>query len=349
MNRRKMQKKDIQDCNSDIFRADISSLDSLQMQTCNYRIFGNIASADGLIPIVKNINSISSTQIKWLPEITKTNISCVDLPIFNPNDYFVTPESESFFKRLERREKNIFRGRLCIRNFDPSIIISTVNDFEVLDFNNNSFLLHNTVKLSIVKDSSLSGFILWVSTFSNSSEPYDNYLDSQKGWLPVYIPLSSSPINVNAEDVVLLRDISSNYDSCSPDYFFVVEVRRNDEIIYLNHVRSLHTCSSESTHYSLLDNLRYTSREFNENSFYNDKLRTAREINNDLNLSDSLVILDHVPLTRNNKLDKTILSKDILINLIKITTILTFTDPTRVKIPSFKFSLLSSKLKETNF
>lgn len=289
----------------DILCKDVSILDSIPNAShAITRIFGNIASADGLIPIAKNIQSISQTAIQWLPEIAKTKISCVDLPILNPTDYVISPESESFFRRLEKRENTSYRGRLCIRNFNQSAIISSVSDFEILDFNSQKFFLSESLQMIVSRDSNFSGLILWVSTLSSTLEPYDDYLDSQKGWLPVYIPLPASPISVLTGDIVSIKDISSDYNSRSPDYNFCVEVSRHNKLIYSTEVSSKHSYSAESAHYALLDNLRLISRENSEILYLKDKLRTIRESCQDKQLPEDLILLKSIPLTKNAKIDK---------------------------------------------
>lgn len=285
---------------------DISTMSDIPLASVAVtRIFGNIASADGVIPLVKGVNARTSQPIKWLPEIVRTKIACIDLPLMTQSDFVITPESESFFRKLERRKNKHYRGRICLRNFDLSRIISDTRDFEVLDFNNNKFTLTPSINLKIQSNGLFSGFILWVASTSSSHVAYDNYLKDQKGWLPVYIPVTDEPIKLEVGDTVNIKLNSPNYSGRSPDYELTIQVYRDNTIICKKKVYSLHSKTNSDAHDYLIDNLRTTSDFQSTQHYYNEKLERAKKIidNKYQQLPDRVMLLNRIPLTKNNKID----------------------------------------------
>lgn len=267
------------------------------------RIFGNIASADGVIPVVRNLNRISKSPLTWLPSIARTRIAAIDLGPLTSDRFSVCADSEQFFLKVERRLKKDYRGRICIRNFSTSRLISNSADFEVLNFCQDDYILNNVISLAVEKKGFFSGLILWVQTESENSV-FDDFLAAQKGWLPVYLPTCLDPVPVMPGEQINLKISSPDYMATNPDYCLEITVLHDGHIRHRSQFNSEHFSSQPQPWHAQISRIRNHNDPRFQKLSHDMALQRLRQILGDEEAMPEMVVpVDQFPLTANGKTD----------------------------------------------
>lgn len=284
--------------------ADVAVLEeSIDADVAITRIFGNIASADGVIPVVRNLNRISKRPLTWLPGIARTKVGAIDLGPLTADRFSIGVDSEQFFLKVERRLRKDYRGRVCIRNFSPSQIISDTADFEVLNFSEDAYVLADSINLLVEREALFSGLVLWVQTESGDCV-FDDFLSAQKGWLPVYLPTCLDPVPVMPGDCINLKIESPDYMATNPDYHFDITISRNGHICHRSQFDSEHFSSKPQAWHEQISRIRNSNDPRLQKLSRDMTLQHWRQIiGGEEPLPDQVLLIDHIPLTANGKTD----------------------------------------------
>lgn len=267
------------------------------------RVFGNICSADGLIPVVGNLNHSQARRLKWLPSRCVTRIAGIGLGRLDAENFEVSAEAELYFQRLQKYTGNVYTGRVCLRQFRPDRLVTEPGIFESLDLNKNSFSLSESIELIVKREALLSGLLLWAVALQGE-EVLDDYLESQTGWLPVYLPVFLDPVQVNPGDQIRICQTSPNYDLTHPDFSLDVAIVKADEMIHRSRFESGHCLTNPMAWHMQLESLRAKSKRTSEEDFGFALLRRLRQLNPGMTMPDLVVAVDQFPTTSNCKIDR---------------------------------------------
>jgi hypothetical protein len=126
----------------------------------------------------------------------------------------------SYVQRIFQYLGYPFDLRICIKNLNRSDLISNIDIFEDLDFNQPLAADYSRqIYLTINKDSRLDGFVLWLKLYTSDSEVVDVFDDRNSNWMPVLFPVFYSGIVVSAGDrIEALCQTTLSDDGIYPDY-----------------------------------------------------------------------------------------------------------------------------------
>ena len=131
-----------------------------------------------------------------IPSRSRTKIAAFSLPgafIQRPAFNELTAHYvQSIFDQVGYR----FDLRLCLKNLQPAHVVSTVDIFEDLDFQNPVPLETPTkLNLRITRDCQIQGFVVWLTLETFPGEQID-ILANEHCWLPVFLPVFDPPAAV---------------------------------------------------------------------------------------------------------------------------------------------------------
>lgn len=186
---------------------------------CVSEIVGSIGGVEGAALILNNARRLLKEDGVMIPARSITKIAGVCLPDeFLQNPSF-TEIPAYYTRKIFEQVGYPFDLRLCLRHFSKSSIISTSSIFEDLNFAGTIETEYsNEVNLTILKDSRLDGFVVWLNLHTIEGEVID-VLEHEYCWLPVYFPVFSPGIQVSEGDKI--EAICSGWlcdNNLNPDY-----------------------------------------------------------------------------------------------------------------------------------
>ncbi|WP_196515307.1 SAM-dependent methyltransferase [Nostoc sp. WHI] len=219
---------------------------------CVSEIVGPIGGVEGAAVILNNARRFLKKDGVMIPTRSITKIASVCLPdefLHNPG---FTEIPAYYTHKIFEQVGYPFDLRLCLKNFPKSSIISTSSIFEDLNFTDAIDIEYSLeVNLTILKDSRLDGFLVWLNLHTIEGEVID-VIEHEYCWLPVYFPVFCPGIQASEGDKIeaicsgLLCDNNLN-----PDYKIEGSmIRKTGEKINFKY---------SSYHYR---------REFKQNHFY---------------------------------------------------------------------------------
>ncbi len=186
---------------------------------CVSEIVGSIGGVEGAALILNNARRFLKEDGVMIPAKSITKIAAVCLPDeFLQNPGFM--EIPAYYTRKIFEQVGYpFDLRLCLRHFSKSSIISTSSIFESLNFAGIIETEYsNEVNLTILKDSRLDGFVVWLNLHTIEGEVID-VIEHEYCWLPVYFPVFSPGIQVSQGDKIEAICSGSLCDNnLNPDY-----------------------------------------------------------------------------------------------------------------------------------
>ncbi|MBD6620279.1 methyltransferase domain-containing protein [Komarekiella sp. 'clone 1'] len=186
---------------------------------CVSEIVGSIGGVEGAALILNNARRFLKEDGVMIPARSITKIAGVCLPDeFLQNPGF-TEIPAYYTRKIFEQVGYPFDLRLCLRHFSKSSIISTSSIFEDLNFTGMIEPEYShEVNLSILKDSRLDGFIVWLNLHTIEGEVID-VLEHEYCWLPVYFPVFSPGIQVSQGDKIeAICSGSLCENNLNPDY-----------------------------------------------------------------------------------------------------------------------------------
>jgi thioester reductase-like protein len=248
-------------------------------------------------------------QARVIPRRSLTRIAAVRLPDELREKPAFTELSSHYAQKIFEQVGYPFDVRLCIMNFPSSHLISDAELFEDLDCTGQAELEYSRqVQLTITKQTRLDGFLLWLVLDLAPGQTLD-ILQGRYSWIPVYFPVFSPGIEVDAGDVIemVCQSILSD-NGVNPDYSVHGRcVRQNREPVTFAWTSSHHQPS-------------YKQTDFYQRLFGEDTL-VVREVEHrwqwlkgirehmhthlpEPMLPSSFVLLEHLPLLPNGKVDR---------------------------------------------
>lgn len=186
---------------------------------CVSEIVGSIGGVEGAALILNNARRFLKEDGVMIPARSITKIAGVSLPDeFLQNPGF-TEIPAYYTRKIFEQVGYPFDLRLCLRHFSKSSIISTSSIFEDLNFAGTIEPEYsNEVNLTILKESRLDGFVVWLNLHTIEGEVID-VLEHEYCWLPVYFPVFSPGIHVSQGDKIEVICSGSLCDNnLNPDY-----------------------------------------------------------------------------------------------------------------------------------
>lgn len=186
---------------------------------CVSEIVGSIGGVEGAVVILNNARRLLKEDGVMIPARSINKIAAVSLPDeFLQNPSF-TEIPAYYTRKIFEQVGYPFDLRLCLRHFSKSSIISTSSIFEDLNFSGiiEPEYSHEG-NLTILKDSRLDGFVVWLNLHTIEGEVID-VLEHEYCWLPVYFPVFYPGIQVSEGDKIEV--ICSGFlcdNKLNPDY-----------------------------------------------------------------------------------------------------------------------------------
>jgi len=197
---------------------------------CISEIVGAIGGSEGSAKIINETRHFLHDGRCMIPQRSLTKIAAFSLPTTD-FDYHFSPIAAHYVKQIFAQKGYSFDLRLCVKNFNHNALLSNADVFEDLDYTQEITLeTTHSIELVIEKAGVFTGFLVWLTLYTDASHVVD-ILEQQASWIPVYLPIDLSGIEVQPGDKILAtidRKLCSN--GLNPDFFV------NGEIIRKNHV-----------------------------------------------------------------------------------------------------------------
>lgn len=199
--------------------------DATQMQLpekvdlCVSELIGVIGNSEGAVSILNDARRFLKEDGIMIPQRCVTNIAAVYLPETFASQPHFSELSGYYTQQIFNQLGGKIPLRVSFRNFPQSNIISTVDIFEDLDFNQVSNPEYDRqISFTITQSGKIDGFLLWLNLHTVENEVIDSlaYVGS---WLPVYFPVFYPGIEVAAGDKIeAVCSAQLSEDQLSPDY-----------------------------------------------------------------------------------------------------------------------------------
>ncbi len=187
---------------------------------CVSELLGTIASSEGVNAIINNARRFLKPGGTMLPTRSITHIAAACLPEYILASPALSQTGWDYLRRIFQYIGYPFDLRICIKNLKRSDLISNINIFEDLDFNQPLAADYSQqISLTINKDSRLDGFVLWLKLYTSDSEVVDVFDDRNSNWMPVLFPVFYPSIAVNVGDRIEAScQTTLSDDGIYPDY-----------------------------------------------------------------------------------------------------------------------------------
>jgi amino acid adenylation domain-containing protein len=189
------------------------------VDVCVSELIGMIGSSEGVVPILNDARRFFKEGGVTIPRRCVTRIAAVSLPATLKDRPSFSELPATYVSRIFEKVGHAFDLRLCVKNFPLSHIVSSdavLEDFEFEGPLDPEF--ERDIKLTVTKDCSLQGFLLWLNLFPGDGEPIDS-LNMRTGWLPVFWPAFYPGLEVSEGDTIeATYHARLGFDDRMPDY-----------------------------------------------------------------------------------------------------------------------------------
>lgn len=200
------------------------------IDVCTQGIVGNIGSADGIVPVWNAARRNFAADCVPVPSRCVTRLALMELPSAARERPRFAPLAADYVRRMFSAAGAPFDVRLCVRNVAATDLLTAATDFEVLDFNGPLPAGHSgAVELTALRDGYFDGCLLWTVVSADAAHTVD-YLQEQRAWLPVFVPMTDAGIAVRRGEIVRVSWQAGNEsDPRHPDYAFSVSLCSDGE------------------------------------------------------------------------------------------------------------------------
>jgi amino acid adenylation domain-containing protein len=226
-----------------------------KVDICVSELIGTIGSSEGVIPLLNDARRFLTPGGEMIPYRCATKIAAVSLPdnLAAAPEFSEIPKyyAEKIFQRVGR----CFDVRVCIKNCPQSSFVSDADLCEDLVFERpieteESREFH----LTITRRCRVDGLALWVVLHPGREEIID-VLRSECSWLPVFLPVFSPGVELEAGDTIsgVVSRLES-LDSFTPDYLIraTVHSRTNGILDFRYNSKTQETRFGGNAFYSAL-------------------------------------------------------------------------------------------------
>jgi amino acid adenylation domain-containing protein len=172
------------------------------VDVCVSELIGTIGSSEGVISILNDARRFLRSGGEMIPHRCLTKVAAVSLP----DELLTHPEFSEIPKHYAAKVFESFGRnfdiRVCVKNLPANCIASDAAIFEDLLFDRKSETEQVTeFRLTVKNDCRVDGLLLWVNLYAGPEELID-ILTSECSWLPVFFPVFSPGIRLQAGDTI---------------------------------------------------------------------------------------------------------------------------------------------------
>ena len=197
---------------------------------CISEIVGAIGGSEGSAKIINDTRHLLQDGRCMIPQRSLTKIAAFSLPTAD-FDYHFSPIAAHYVEQIFAQKGYSFDLRLCVKNFSPTALLSNADVFEDLDYTQEITLeTTHSIELVIDKVGIFTGFLVWLTLYTDAEHVVD-ILEQQASWIPVYLPIDLSGINVVPGDKIratIDRKLCSN--GLNPDFLVQGEIIRKNHV-----------------------------------------------------------------------------------------------------------------------
>ena len=169
---------------------------------CVSELIGTIGSSEGVIEILNDARRFLLSGGEMIPFRCVTQIAAVSLPDGLRDDPRFAEMPSHYAERIYARVGRRFDLRVCVKNLPSAALVSDSGIFEELRFGQAIAAEDSLeIRLTISGGCRIDGFLLWV-TLQPGPEQMIDVLTSDSSWLPLFLPVFSPPIDVEAGDTI---------------------------------------------------------------------------------------------------------------------------------------------------
>jgi type I protein arginine methyltransferase len=199
----------------------------VRADVCVSEIIGNIATAEGAVPILADARArLCTPYCVWIPFRMQTWAAAVDLSPFEPLS--VAAESLPYLQTIFATTGAPFDPRLCLAGPAAEVVISSSAPIESVIFSSAPPTDdRGTTSLRIVTGSTMTGVLLWtrVAVSARGGREVDTLTGDTRAWAPLYIPLPEPRTIVAGDHLTLGLTSRTSDDGIHPDYELTLDGR----------------------------------------------------------------------------------------------------------------------------
>lgn len=171
---------------------------------CISEIVGNIGGSEGAASVMNGVKHLLKSPASVIPRRSVTRIAgvCLGDDLLN---WDFDEVAAHYVRKIFKDRGHSFDLRLCVKNCSESLVLTSSDVFEDLDFTRECPLeSEHDICLNVRKAGALTGFLLWLHLEIDDTNVIDVSLD-QGSWLPVYVPAFAESIEVSPDDAIYAR------------------------------------------------------------------------------------------------------------------------------------------------
>jgi len=197
----------------------------VRAEVCVSEIVGNIATAEGAIPILADAGArLCAPGCLWIPFRMQTWAAAVDL---STTRLALAAESLPYLRAIFETAGGPFDPRLCLAGPVDEVLISSCAPVESVTFETGSPPVseRDEVSLRIALGATMTGIVLWarVAVSRRGGREVDCLAGDTRAWAPVYVPLPDPRPVAKGDHVTIALARTTSDDGIHPDYDLMLD------------------------------------------------------------------------------------------------------------------------------